>query len=131
MNYTHKAINFLGIAAILGGGLTGGAPVVQAQPMEETAALAARTRTQNFFKQGLEKFKQADYQGAIADWNQELRRNPNFFEVYYNRGLARYQLGDKQGAIEDYTRALQLNPDDADSYINRGLARAELGNYQA
>ncbi|MFM6496890.1 MAG: trypsin-like peptidase domain-containing protein, partial [Dolichospermum sp.] len=42
-----------------------------------------------------------DKQGAIDDYNQAIKFNPNLAQAYYNRGIVRYELGDKQGAIDD------------------------------
>ena len=39
------------------------------------------------------------YIGAIADYNQAIKINPNLAQVYNNRGFTRAELGDKQAAI--------------------------------
>ncbi|MEA5532191.1 tetratricopeptide repeat protein, partial [Dolichospermum sp. UHCC 0684] len=57
-----------------------------------------------------------DVKGAVEDYNQALRLNPNQGEAYYNRGLARKILGDLEGAIEDYNQALRLNPNQGEAY---------------
>jgi serine/threonine protein kinase len=69
-----------------------------------------------------------DKQGAIADYNQAIKLNPNFAFPYNNRGWAKYNLGDKQGAIADYNQAIKLNPDFAVPYYNRGLIYKELND---
>jgi len=71
-----------------------------------------------------------DNQGAIADYNQAIKLNPNFAFPYNNRGWAKYNLGDKQGAIADYNQAIKLKPDDADAYNNCGWAKYNLGDKQ-
>lgn len=45
---------------------------------------------------------------AIEDFNQALRRAPNFFGGLYNRGNCRQVLGEFRTAIADYTRAIDL-----------------------
>jgi tetratricopeptide (TPR) repeat protein/S1-C subfamily serine protease len=49
-----------------------------------------------------------DKQGAIDDYNQALKFNPNLTQAYYNRGVVHLQLGDKRKAREDLQRAAQL-----------------------
>lgn len=46
--------------------------------------------------------------GAIANFNQALKLNPNYPAVYRDQGLVRDRLGDKQGAIADLQKATQL-----------------------
>ncbi|MEH2243176.1 tetratricopeptide repeat protein [Nostoc sp.] len=80
--------------------------------------------------QGVEKFNQHDYRGAITDFNQAIRLNPNNAQPYYNRGLARSGLGDHTGAISDYNQALRLNSKFTDAYSDRGWEYYKLGNYK-
>jgi len=49
-----------------------------------------------------------DKQGAIADYNEAIRLNPQDDDAYYNRGLAKSDLGNKQGALVDFRKALEL-----------------------
>lgn len=46
--------------------------------------------------------------GAIANFNQALKLNPNYAAVYRDQGLLRDRLGDKQGAIAGLEKATQL-----------------------
>ena len=54
---------------------------------------------------GMARIKLGDNRGAIADYNEAVRINPNYDKAYYNRGNAHSDLGDWQGAIGDYDRA--------------------------
>jgi tetratricopeptide (TPR) repeat protein len=83
-----------------------------------------------YYKEGLEKYRNKDLTGAIADFTQAININPNLAVAYNDRGLSRYDLGDKQAAIEDYTQAIKADPNLAVAYYNRGLARYDLGDKQ-
>jgi tetratricopeptide (TPR) repeat protein len=92
--------------------------------------VAAASKAEDFFLKGNQKYQDKDFQGAIADYTEAIRLNPNFVEAYNNRGLARDELKDFQGAINDYTQAIKINPNYAKAYSNRGLVRKELKDFQ-
>ncbi|MGH7998022.1 MAG: tetratricopeptide repeat protein, partial [Brasilonema sp.] len=83
-----------------------------------------------FYSRGEEKARKGDYKGAIVDFNEFLRLNPNGFKAYYNRGLARQKLGDYKGAMIDFDLYLRHHPKDVEARYNRGLLRFELGDYK-
>ncbi|OBQ20937.1 MAG: hypothetical protein AN481_16740, partial [Aphanizomenon flos-aquae LD13] len=57
---------------------------------------------------GIVRDELGDKPGAIDDYTQAIKINPNYANAYYNRGIVYYQLGDKQKAREDLQRAAQL-----------------------
>ncbi len=78
---------------------------------------------------GNERAAAGDHQGAIADFTEAIKLQPNYFEAYNNRGNVRFVIGDKQSALADFDRAMQLNPQPtADDYKNRGGIRWSLGD---
>jgi tetratricopeptide (TPR) repeat protein len=74
---------------------------------------------------GIEKGKQGDLDGAIADFNRAIELNPKDDAPYYNRAQAKRLKKDTAGAIADYTRAIELGSTNPAAYNNRGNARAE------
>ncbi len=80
--------------------------------------------------EGLKKYKNQNFSGAIEDYNKAIKINPDYAEAYKNRGNARSDLGDKQAAIEDYNQVIRINPKDADAYNRRGVDRRALGDNQ-
>ncbi|QSV53880.1 MAG: serine protease [Dolichospermum sp. UKL201] len=91
-------------------------------------AIELSPRAAFYLNRGLVRDDLGDKPGAIDDYNQAIKINPNFAEAYYNRGGVRYELGDKPGAIDDYTQAIKINPNLAEAYNNRGLVRSKLGD---
>jgi tetratricopeptide (TPR) repeat protein len=86
---------------------------------------------QDLKSRGVQKATRGDRTGAIEDYNQAIRFNPNDAEAYYKRGNVNYDSGKLQEAKEDYSQALRLNPNHANAYYNRGLANYDLHEYQA
>ena len=69
------------------------------------------------------KKEKKDLEGAINDYNEAIRLNPQDALAYNNRGLAKKEKEDLEGAINDYNEAIRLNPQEAFPYYNRGLAK--------
>src|SRR5947207_7527788 len=74
---------------------------------------------------GIEKAKNGDLDGAIADFDRAIQRDPKDDAPYYNRAQARRLKKDPAGAIADYTRAIELGSTNPAAYNNRGNARSE------
>jgi len=74
---------------------------------------------------GIEKAKNGDLDGAMADFNHAAELNPKDDAPYYNRAQARMLKNDTAGAIADYTKAIELGSTNPAAYNNRGNARAE------
>jgi tetratricopeptide (TPR) repeat protein/DNA-binding winged helix-turn-helix (wHTH) protein/TolB-like protein len=58
----------------------------------------------------------------IAEYDEEIRRNPNSAAAYYKRGDAYRALGDGARAVADLSEAIRLDPKLARAYYNRGRA---------
>jgi len=91
----------------------------------ESASPAAEESDGDLVNRGIEKGKQGDLDGAIADFNRAIELNPKDDAPYYNRAQAKRLKKDTAGAIADYTRAIELGSTNPAAYNNRGNARAE------
>ncbi|MFN6157639.1 MAG: tetratricopeptide repeat protein [Dolichospermum sp.] len=91
-------------------------------------AIELSPRAAFYSNRGVVRNELGDKPGAIDDYNQAIKINPNDADAYYNRGNARKELGDKPGAIDDFNLAIKINPNLAQAYYNRGNARKELGD---
>jgi tetratricopeptide (TPR) repeat protein len=65
---------------------------------------------------------QKDYRAAISDYNEAIKRNPDFAEAWFNRGLTRLYLGDTSQGIEDLSKAGELGMINAYSIIKKMTA---------
>jgi tetratricopeptide (TPR) repeat protein len=65
---------------------------------------------------------------AITEFDEAIRRNPNAIDAYRGRGAAFYQKGDWHNVISNYSEVIRLKPDDANAHSYRGYAYNKLGN---
>ena len=84
-----------------------------------------------YSRRGYAKAELGDYRGAIADYTEVIRLQPDVASAHYNRGLAKGKLGQHFAAIVDFDTAIRLKPDLVEAYNNRGLAKDKLGQYTA
>jgi Flp pilus assembly protein TadD len=96
--YLISSLSFFSVVSIL----ILSSSSVNAQPQQQaTKSFIAQqpttpSTTEDFFNRGVEKFQKRDYQGAIEDFNQALRLNPNNANAYQNRGTAWIELENYQ-----------------------------------
>jgi tetratricopeptide (TPR) repeat protein len=88
--------------------------------------VAQASKADEFLRQGTQKLDRQDYRGAIADFTQAIKVDPNNALAYTARGISRLRIKDDRGAIEDFTEAVRLNPNDALAYTVRGEAYSNL-----
>jgi tetratricopeptide (TPR) repeat protein len=81
-----------------------------------------------YFNRASTRYDLGDCSGAIADYTEVLRLNPQDDITYNNRAMVNYDQGNKKGAIADLTHAIQHNSDNFVAYCNRGFIRADLGD---
>ncbi|MCJ8279878.1 MAG: tetratricopeptide repeat protein [Rivularia sp. ALOHA_DT_140] len=84
-----------------------------------------------YIKKAYNNFAQGDIEGALKNFNEAIRNQPNNAKVYSERAYFRKnKLGDKEGAIADYTQAINMNPDYALFYFCRSQTYLEMGEKQ-
>jgi tetratricopeptide (TPR) repeat protein len=98
---------------------------------ELTRSSVSLVQATNLFQEGLKKQEREDYAGAIADYTEFLKTNPDHLESYSNRGFAKAMLNKLPAALKDLDRAVALAPENADAYNARGNVHAMAGNLSA
>jgi len=101
------------------------AATLPAQHSARSALHANEESVGELVNHGIEKGKNGDLDGAIADFNRAIELDPKDDAPYYNRAQAKRLKKDTAGAIADYTRAIELGSTNPAAYNNRGNARAE------
>ncbi|MDJ0511054.1 MAG: tetratricopeptide repeat protein [Crocosphaera sp.] len=113
---------------------------VSSQPLNPNQTTSEIFLTQNYISEphlnellieGMEKGIQGNYQGAIADFTEIIRINPQEVEAYYNRGIAYAKLQDYPKAIADFNQGITLNQTIAELYLERAKVYLKLGEKSA
>ena len=76
------------------------------------------------------KLFKGDYQGAIDNLTQLLKKTPKSASLYLNRALAKQRLKEPEGALKDYQQAIQYAYSKkvlSSAYLNRGALKIEMG----
>ncbi|MTJ21615.1 tetratricopeptide repeat protein, partial [Dolichospermum sp. UHCC 0352] len=93
-------------------------------------AVELSPRAALYANRGFAKSNLGDKQGAINDFTQAIKIDPNYAQAYINWGVYKFALGDKQGAINDFTQAIKIDPNNALAYSIRGITKFVLGDKQ-
>ena len=87
-------------------------------------------RAEAFLNRGMAKEELGDVAGAISDYSEGLKLNPNYRQLYHRRGSAYEQQGNPDLAIKDFSQAIRLDPGDTEALVLRGLTYASRGDFE-
>lgn len=73
------------------------------------------------FEKGTACVNKVDWDGAIAEFTEAIRRDPGFAEAYFCRGCAYLRKSNADQALADFTEAIRAKPDLAKAYCKRVL----------
>jgi tetratricopeptide (TPR) repeat protein len=117
--------------AVLAGskvGLRGDA--IPVAPPDDEQARAVRTLSERYIDKGEELEKIGDLNGAILDYSEAIRVDPDNPDAHVHRGKARLEMKDSDGALRDFSEAIEVDPKYAEAYYHRGRARHTKEDYR-
>jgi len=69
------------------------------QKVQSETALTFKKSARSFYLQDVKRLVEQDFCGALDNFNQALKINPNSASAYNDRGVTRYNVGDKHSAL--------------------------------
>lgn len=100
--------------------------LVPSQPSKPIIAVAAAPKSDDFFLQGVDRFRRGDWAGAISMMDRAIQLNPKYLRAYTARGAANYMLNRIARGLEDMESALSVNPKYATGYVGKCYLLNEL-----
>jgi tetratricopeptide (TPR) repeat protein len=104
----------------------------EGQTLAEREDLREETRRASeeyFYGTGLRYLWVEDYERALAQFRDVIKRNPNHGDAYFQIGYCLEMLGKHGESIEPYQQALRVRPGDADVHYNLCVAYGKMGRY--
>ena len=92
---------------------------------------AAPSDLAGFYRRGQHRAMNGDYNLALGDFDEVIRRDPNHAGALNNRCWVRALVGKLQDAMKDCNAALQIAPNYPDALDSRGFVNLKLGKLSA
>ena len=83
-----------------------------------------------FFSIGYLHSLQDEKDQALSAYDEAIKLDPNFVDVFTSRGILNHKLGNFKESLIDFDTAIRLEPELTEAYINRGTVKKSLGEYQ-
>jgi tetratricopeptide (TPR) repeat protein len=68
--------------------------------------------------------------GALQDYNEVVRMEPNVADGYLNRGFVKERLKDLEGALQDFSKAITLDDKNPKAWLGRGNVMSKVGKWK-
>lgn len=102
------------------------------QPSAETEKLLTEAITANpklpysYAERGLLRLNTGNTAGALSDYNEALKLEPDNHEYFLNRGLIKERMQDLNGALADYKKVITLKPEFEKGWLSHGNVMVKL-----
>jgi type IV pilus biogenesis/stability protein PilW len=106
------------------------AAVVSCGGVNDNSGIDPRIDAETYYKLGLSKLNEQDFQGAVVEFNKAVRVNPNHKDALNNLGLLYGRFEDLNKAAEFFQRAVSASPSFSEAYNNLGIAYAKQGLWE-
>lgn len=93
--------------------------------------IKAKPTAENYDMRGIAFTAHEQYDKAVADFSQSLKKKPNTPGVLNNRGRAKYLNGDYKSAKADFDTAIRFSPTHFVAMLNRALCYMAEDNLDA
>lgn len=80
------------------------------------------------FLKGEQKYKQSNYEEAVAHFSAAIEQQPGNAEIFYQRGLSYFHMKKKSLALLDFNEALSLEPKNPFRYASRAYIKDSIGD---
>ncbi|CAN5400083.1 tetratricopeptide repeat protein [soil metagenome] len=98
----------------------------------ETENLNFRDRARTYVNRGVLQMRQRDFDGAVSDFNEASRIDPDLGEAFVNRGAAFVGTSRYGEGLSQIDQGLALGVADPEkAYYNRAIANESLGDVTA
>lgn len=108
--------------------LSAAATAEQSYISEKVQAGKINSEAKKLLNEGIDKYKNSDYDGAIVDFKDLTKLYPEIPEGYYNLGLAYSKKNMLKEAVKSWEQTVELDKSNADAYYNLGIANKMLKN---
>ena len=71
---------------------------------------------------------QGDFEGSLRDYDEVIRRDPDYGDYYFERAACRRKAGRYEEALADYATCVRLSPPFYEVHFNRADLLRELGD---
>ena len=91
----------------------------------------SRSSSSHYFKNGNAKYSLKDYKGAIKDYQEAIKLDPEYTDAWYGKAICESILERYDKALADYNKAAELDPSNKDVIFNRAYyVKQKTGDYK-